>query len=141
MAKPAALHFSDRIGRFPTVFRFLIDVARNGRSADVIYLTISESRLGNLKDLCIYLICCRRLQRMFIHLLGGAGMKRILERPGIQCRLNRFFISRLAGVIVEGRTQAATFSAVAARERIHIVPNLPKTSCFVTEERNQAKVR
>jgi len=139
MTKPTALHVSDRIGRFPTVFRFLIDVARKRRSADVIYLTISESQLGNLKDLCIYLICRRSLHRMFIHLLGGAGMKRILERPGLQYRLNRFFIRRLGGVIVEGRTQAATFSAVAAREKIHIVPNFAEDFLFVTEEEIRRK--
>jgi glycosyltransferase involved in cell wall biosynthesis len=134
MAKPTARHIWDRIGRVGAVLSFLGGVARNTGGADVIYLTISESRLGNLKDLCIYVLCAGALDRMFIHLLGGAGIKRILERRGVQSWLNRFFISRMRGVIVEGRMQAATFSNVIARDRIHIRHNFAEDFLFFTEQ-------
>jgi glycosyltransferase involved in cell wall biosynthesis len=134
MAEPVAQRVVDRIRRLFKVLGFLADVARKRRGADVIYLTISESFLGNLKDLCIYAICYRSLDSMFIHLLGGAGIQRILAGNGLQYRLNRFFISRLRGVIVEGRTQAATFSPLVARDRIHIVPNFAEDFLFVSED-------
>lgn len=133
MAKPTARHIWDRIGRVGAVLSFLLGVAGNTRGADVIYLTISESRLGNLKDLCIYVLCFRALDRMFIHMLGGAGMKRMLERRGVQFWLNRFFISRVRGVIVEGGMQATTFSTVIAPERIHIRHNFAEDFLFFTE--------
>lgn len=133
MAKPVARSFRERIGRGPTVLGFLVDVARKARGVDLVYLTISESLLGNLKDLCIYLICFPHLHRMFVHLLGGAGMKRILDRRGIQYRLNRFFVSRLKGIIVEGRAQTATFATMTRRENIHVVPNFAEDFLFVDE--------
>ncbi len=134
MAKPVARGLRDRIARIPKVLGFLARIVGNQRGADAIYLTISESRLGNIKDLFIYAVCYRRLGRMFIHLLGGAGMKRIVERRGLRSRLNSFFISRLAGVIVEGRAQAGIFSALIAADRIHIVHNFAEDFLFVTED-------
>src|SRR5688572_15937338 len=133
-SKSPPKHLWDRIARVGAVLGVLGRVAWNKRGADVIYLSISESRLGNLKDLCIYVLCFRALNRMFIHLLGGAGMKRILERRGVQSWLNRFFISRLRGVIVEGRIQAATFAPVIARDRIHIRQNFAEDFLFFTEQ-------
>lgn len=139
MAKPTARHIWDRIGRMGAVLSFLTAVARKKRGADVIYLTISESLLGNLKDLCIYVLCRGALDRMFIHLLGGAGIKRILERRGLQYRLNRFFISRMRGVIVEGKMQAATFSAVIAPGHIHIRNNFAEEFLFFSEQEIREK--
>jgi glycosyltransferase involved in cell wall biosynthesis len=133
MAKPIARHRWGTAGRLLPIVRVLAQVARRKRGADLIYLSISESLLGNLKDICIYLLCHRSLDRMFIHLLGGAGMKRMLEKRGLQYRLNRIFISRLKGVIVEGRAQAATFSTLARPEHIHIVHNFAEDFLFVDE--------
>jgi glycosyltransferase involved in cell wall biosynthesis len=133
MAKPTARHIGERIGRVGTVISLLAGVARKKQGADVIYLTISESLLGNLKDLCIYMLCFGALDRMFIHLLGGAGMKRILERRGLLFRLNKFFIRRMRGVVVEGQMQVATFSPVIAREHIHIRNNFAEDFLFFTE--------
>lgn len=133
MAKPTARNVWEKLGRAATVLSFLGGVANRKRGVDVIYLTISESVLGNLKDLCIYVLCFGALDRMFIHMLGGAGMKRILERRGVQYRLNKFFISRTRGVIVEGRMQAATFAAVTAPEHIHIRNNFAEDFLFFSE--------
>jgi glycosyltransferase involved in cell wall biosynthesis len=133
MAKPIARHRWGSLGRVLPIFRVLAEVARRKRGVDIIYLSISESLLGNLKDLCIYLICYRSLDRMFIHLLGGAGMKRMLDKRGVQYRLNRAFIPRLKGVIVEGQAQAATFATLARQENIHIVHNFAEDFLFVDE--------
>ena len=139
MAKPPARHVWDRIRRFPKVLGFLRDVVRKKHDSDLIYLTISESLLGNLKDICIYLICFGSLDKMFIQMLGGAGMRRILETRGLRYRLNKFFISRLRGIIVEGRTQAVTFSTLTAREKIHVVPNFAEDFLFVPEQEIRQK--
>src|SRR4051794_36550273 len=59
------------VQRVREVGRVLLAVWRRRRWADVVYLTISESRAGNLKDLCIYLMCAGHLNRVFVHLHGG----------------------------------------------------------------------
>ncbi|HUL74549.1 MAG TPA: glycosyltransferase family 4 protein [Vicinamibacterales bacterium] len=139
MAERPARHLWDRLRRVATVLSFMAGVLRKKRGVDVIYLTISESLLGNLKDLCIYVLCLGRLDRMFIHLLGGAGIRRILEGRGLRYRLNRFFISRLAGVIVEGPTQAAIFAGLIDEDKIHVIPNFAEDFLFVTEQEVRQK--
>jgi glycosyltransferase involved in cell wall biosynthesis len=133
MAKPIAKHRWGSAARVLPIVRVLAQVARRKRGVDLIYLSISESLLGNLKDICIYLLCVRRLDRTFIHLLGGAGMKRMFEKRGVQYRVNRAFIRRLKGVVVEGRAQAETFAGVARPENIHIVHNFAEDFLFVDE--------
>jgi glycosyltransferase involved in cell wall biosynthesis len=133
MAKPAARHLWDRLGRLGAVFGFLRAVAREQQGTDVVYLTISQSFLGNLKDLCIYFLCRRNLGKTTIHLLGGAAMKRILASRGLLFRMNRFFLSRVRAVVVEGRNQAESFRAVVGPEKIHIVHNFAEDFLFVDE--------
>jgi len=121
------------IDRIFEVFGITLKVWRNKNRTDVIYLTIAESIAGNIKDLVIYLICFRRLDSMIIQMLGGAGMRSILEKKGILCKLNKFFISRVRGVIVEGESQAFTFSKLINRDKIHIVPNFAEDFLFLNE--------
>jgi glycosyltransferase involved in cell wall biosynthesis len=139
MAGLPARHLWDRLRRVPAVLTFLGEVLRKKRGVDVIYLSISESLLGNLKDLCIYTLCLGRLDRLFIHLLGGTGLRRMLEKRGLRYRLNKFFIGRLGGVIVEGRTQGTMFSGLIAEDRIHAIANFAEDFLFVTEQEIRQK--
>lgn len=134
MAKLRPKSFRDKVGRYFEVFSFLIQVLFKQYKCNLIYLTISESIAGNIKDICIYLICFGKLKNTFVHMLGGAGMKSILEKKGILYRLNKFFISKMRGVIVEGQAQANTFSQLINSERINIVPNFAEDFLFVSED-------
>lgn len=107
--------------------------------ADVIYLTVSESLAGNLKDLLIYALCFRKLQWMAIHLHGGAGMREIMLRRGVLRTLNAFFLKRLGAVIVLGESQREIYRGVVADHRIHVVPNFAEDSLFTTVDRINAK--
>lgn len=109
------------------------------RSVDLIYFSISESSSGNIKDILIYLICFKKLKMTIIHMLGGAGMKRMIDKRGVQYKLNKFFISRLAGVIVEGEQQALTFSKVIKRDRIFVVNNFAEDFLFINKEEVKKK--
>src|SRR3954468_406884 len=57
--------------RIREVFGILYKVWKN-RNVDIVYLTISESFFGNIKDLIIYFICRKSLSRTFIHIHGGS---------------------------------------------------------------------
>src|SRR5262245_4274412 len=59
------------VGRVAEVVGIMWKAWRLRRRADVIYFTISESFAGNLKDICLYLLCYRQLSRMYVHLHGG----------------------------------------------------------------------
>lgn len=123
------------------VLTFFVKALVRKTGTDLIYFTISESVAGNLKDIVIYSICFWRLDTMYIHMLGGAGMKSILEKRPLISRINRFFVSRVRGVIVEGKAQAATFAKLIRTDKIHIVPNFAEDFLFVEEPAVRAKFR
>lgn len=118
--------------RILEVLGMIIRIWRRRNACDVIYLTISESVAGNVKDLLIYLVCFRRLSRMAIHLHGGAGMREIMlgRRGRVLRNLNRFFLRRLGAVIVLGQRHVGIFADTVSRERIHIVPNFAQDHLF-----------
>lgn len=124
----------DSFGRLVHVARMLHQVWRESGQADVVYLTVSESSAGNLKDFFTYLLCWRKLDRLVIHVLGGSGLKTIVEGRGIRSRVNRFFIRRLGGVVVEGPTQAAMFRDIVAKEKVHVIFNFAEDFLFVEEQ-------
>lgn len=130
----------DSLARIRGVLGILLAVWKRRRRADVIYLTISESRAGNLKDMLIYLICFRRLRRMVVHLHGGAGLRLIMLGPrGVCRRMNEFFARRLGGAIVLGPRHVDVFASVLPPARIHTVPNFAQDFLFVKPGQIDAK--
>jgi glycosyltransferase involved in cell wall biosynthesis len=123
------------LSRAADVIRILWRIWRRRKTADFIYLTVSESLAGNVKDLLIYLICFGQLSHMVIHLLGGASMRGImLGNRGLLRDLNAFFLKRLGGVVVEGETQVAIYRNTVSQEKIHVVPNFAEDSLFTSVE-------
>ncbi len=140
MNKPSLVSGVGSIGRVLDVFKIIGRVARAQASAEVIYFTISESRAGNLKDVCIMAVCWRKLARMAIHLQGGAGLTQLLKKNFVGIgSLNRFFHRRVAGVVVEGGTQRQIFLGAVQDERIHVVPNFAEDQIFLSPERIERK--
>lgn len=117
--------------RVPEVLGIVASVWRKQKACDVMYLTISESIAGNLKDLLIYLACFSRLSRMIVHLHGGAGMRGImLGGNQLLRRANAFFVKRLGAVVVLGQRHVEIFAGCIDRRRIHIVPNFAQDYLF-----------
>ena len=128
------------ISRASEVVTILWRIWRKHKAADVIYLTVSESIAGNVKDLLIYLLCFSRLRHMVIHLLGGASMRGIMLGEGRLLReMNAFFLKRLGGVVVEGETQAEIYRGTVPRGKIHVVHNFAEDSLFTSAERIDSK--
>ena len=127
-------------GRVREILKILWRVWQKHGAAEVIYLTVSESLAGNLKDLLIYVLCFNQLGTMVIHLHGGAGMSRIMggERPMLR-RLNVPFLKRLGGAIVLGQQHVSVYQGVVPDRKIHVVPNFAEDDLFTTPERIQAK--
>lgn len=134
LGKNSLIHGVDSMARVRAVLRILVDVWRKNRRADVIYLTISESIAGNLKDIVIYLLCYPRLSRLVIHVHGGSLKSWILDRSRLLYVVNKFFIRRLGGVVVLGPTHIGTFDGFITPSRLHVVPNFSEDYLFTTEE-------
>jgi glycosyltransferase involved in cell wall biosynthesis len=122
------------IGRVLSIFKIWVTVFRKHKVADRIYFTTSESVLGSLKDMVIFFICRRKLSSMYIHLHGGEGMKKILSTGNWLARTNIFFIKRLRGVIVLGKTQEAIYKCHIPANRIYTISNFALDEYFIPIE-------
>ena len=118
------------LGRIGEVGAILTRVANAARSADVVYLTISESVAGNLKDVLIYLLCWALLPRMLIHLHGGSIRSHIFDRYPLLRKLNALALRRIGAVIVLGRTHLHVFDPMVPSDRVHIVANFAQDFLF-----------
>lgn len=122
------------MGRIFQILIVLHEVWKKRNSTDLIYLSLAESFSGNIRDLLIYAICYKKREKIFIHMLGGAGMKIILEKKNFQSYINHFFIKKFAGVIVEGLVNYHMYSNVIQKEKIHIVPNFAEDFLFAQDD-------
>ena len=104
------------------VFNILLKVYKGKKNIDAIYLTISESLAGNMKDLLIYLICFNKLNN-FLY------------------KINKYFIKRFAGVIVSGESHLEIFNSIISENKIKIIPNFAQESLFISESEFNDKFR
>lgn len=139
LSKSSLKNGFNSLKRLVDIFYILVEIWRKRNYNDIIYLSLAESFFGNLRDLFVYVICYQNRHKIFIHMLGGAGMKKILEGKGVQQKINSFFINKIAGVIVEGSVNFEIFSKVINKEKVHIVPNFAEDFLFVKDEEIKAK--
>jgi glycosyltransferase involved in cell wall biosynthesis len=111
------------------------------KTADIIYFTISESFAGNIKDLLIYLVCFNKLQRTFIHLHGGSIKRLLWDNKPLLKNVNYFFIKRLGGVIVTGKSHVSIFENAIDETKIHIIPNFAPEFLYVEPINIQSKFK
>jgi glycosyltransferase involved in cell wall biosynthesis len=120
--------------RFIEIATIFIRTFKYYKPSDTIYLTISESLAGNLKDLVLYIICYCKLPSMFIHLHGGSIRKLLWEKYPLVFRLNKFFLRKLAGVIISGESHLSIFTDFLPLDKIKIVKNFADESLFVKRD-------
>lgn len=124
---------ANSLRRFWDIAKVLFAIIKKKSGSEIVYLTISESLAGNLKDLLTYLICFHRLPRFFIHLHGGSIGKLLYDRYPLLRRLNAYFIRRMGGVIILGKSHIDIFSGMIDPSRVHIVPNFVEDALFCTD--------
>jgi len=127
--------FFSVIGRVFFLFKVFYKIYIHNKKFDKVYLSISESHGGNIRDLIIYFICKERLNSFYIHMFGGAAMEKILKpKNTLLYKLNKKYISQFAAVFVEGQFQKNFFKNVISENKIFVVPNFAEDSLFVTQK-------
>jgi glycosyltransferase involved in cell wall biosynthesis len=124
----------DGFKRIIQIINILIKVLKKQKGVDRIYLTISESLAGNLKDILIYLICFHSNHKIIIHLHGGSIKRQLWSKYNFIEKINYFFIKRIRGVIISGKSHVSIFSDILSNEKIHIVPNFAQDYLFVDQK-------
>jgi glycosyltransferase involved in cell wall biosynthesis len=121
---------ADNYKRFFEIGFLLKQIFEKNKSKDLIYLTISESIAGNIKDLFIYFICFRKLSKTYIHLHGGSIRKLLFDKYYFLKWLNIFFLKRIGGIIVLGNSHVSIFEDFISKEKINIIPNFAEDYLF-----------
>lgn len=124
---------ADGLKRFYEVFKFLKQIFFKKNQADTIYLTISESLAGNIKDLLIYLICFKKLNKLYIHLHGGSIKRQLWDHHPLIYGINKFFLKKMAGVIISGKSHSTIFNGIVSTEKIHVVPDFSPDHLFLNK--------
>lgn len=118
-----------RIKQVLTFFRLVFNSHSN---KDIIYFTPSQSLLGNIKDLIIYAIIFKHLDKTFIHMHGGAGMRSYFNKKYNPLKIiNKFFIKRMAGVIVLGERLTGIYTGMIDSKKIFIAPNFSMPEYYI----------
>lgn len=139
LSKSSLKNGVNSLNRFSEIFNILKNVRKKRKNNDIIYLSLAESFAGNMRDLLIYFICRKYLNKTYIQMLGGAGMKEILTGTSWQRNLNATFMKKIAGVIIEGPINYDSFRTVFSHNKIHIVPNFAEDFLFVSNEEIEKK--
>lgn len=139
LSKSSLKNGANSFHRLFEIFEILKEVRKNRKGNDLIYISLAESFAGNMRDLVIYNLCKKDLDKTYIHMLGGAGMKEILSKTGWQKNMNANFMKKLAGVFVEGPANFETFKKVLPESKIHIVPNFAEDFLFVDDHEIKRK--
>lgn len=126
---------ANSLARIGEIGSAVAQVRRAQATADLIYLTVSESVAGNVKDLAFYVACWNKLDCMVIHLHGGAGMKELLagKIPGLAA-INRYFLRKLGGVVVLGDRLTDMYRSTVRPEKIAIAQNFAPDAVFRTDD-------
>ena len=135
-AKNRSSNLFDFVYRTLFITYLLIKVYNNRKWADRVYITISESFLGNLKDIFFYILLYRKLNQTTLHLHGGAGMINILDpqKNKFIYTINSFFLKQVKNIIILGQSQTNIFSSIVCQDKIKIVQNFADNSLFLKIE-------
>lgn len=94
----------NRISRIIKVIQYLLQSIIKSNNVDIIYLTISESFWGNIKDILIYLINISKISKFILHIHGGSFYSNILERNILLRLINLAIFKRAKFILVSGNS-------------------------------------
>lgn len=109
--------------------------------ADVFYLTIGQSRGGNLRDLAILRLIALKKKKCVVHLHGGYYRRLVEEEMSPRQKKSNFkAMSAVDAAIVLSPSLRPIFTGMVPPERIFVVPNCVQNSFLETEEGLREKI-
>lgn len=108
---------------------------------DLYYLTISQSKLGNIRDLIIIKLIQLKKRKIIIHLHGG-GFRNILDNEfgSFQKNLNYKILSEVSAGIVLGDSLKYIFKGIIPEEKIYIVKNCVDDEFLIDDNEFELKL-
>tara|TARA_B100000963_G_C22622185_1_gene670527 strand:- start:163 stop:1236 length:1074 start_codon:yes stop_codon:yes gene_type:complete len=117
---------------------FKVFILKN--NIDSIYITISQSLFGNLKDILIFIILLKRLNRTTLHLHGGSIGVNLFARYKLIKLINFFFYKKVKNIIISGNSHLNIFP-----KNIHykckVIPNFASDYIFLNKKKIKDKFK
>lgn len=108
--------------------------------SDLYYFTISQSKLGNLRDLILMKIMTMKKKKIIVHLHGGYYRTMLEECSRVQKRLNLKLLSKTSASIALGHSLRHIFEGIVDDEDIHVVPNCIDDEFYISNEKFENKI-
>jgi glycosyltransferase involved in cell wall biosynthesis len=123
--------------RIIEVLKIFIRIIIKSIIADFIYLTLSQSVAGNLKDLFILFLTFGK--KKIVHLHGSGIKQTVFDRwPAIRY-INKKLYKNVDRVIVLSDSLKKNFAGIAKESRIISVPNFAESYFFLKEDEIREK--
>lgn len=108
---------------------------------DLYYLTISQSKFGNIRDLIMIKLIQLKKRKIIIHLHGG-GFRNILDNEfnNYQMKLNYKILSKVDAGIVLGSSLRYIFEGIIPNEKIYVVKNCVDDEFVITDNEFNKKM-
>lgn len=107
----------------------------SGKNIDTVYLVISSSSWGNLRDIFLLSALGKKLRgRTVIH-FHGANLDKYLEKAPLYVKaLNKIFFKGIKNAIVLGNSLKEMFNGFVPQEKIRIVSNFAGDGLFISRQ-------
>lgn len=122
--------------------KFLNNIVKISRSkADLFYLTISQTRGGNLRDLLILKVLELQKKKCIIHLHGGYYRQLVdTDMNFFQKKANYRAIKKLSGAIVLSKSLRKNFQGMIDDDKIYVVENCVDDQYLLTDNEIEDKL-
>lgn len=115
------------------IMRNCIDIIKN--DADIYYFTISQTKLGNLRDmLIIFLISLIKRKKILIHYHGGYYKKLYQNFNFLQKKINNFLLNKVEKIIVLSENLSDLFEDVVSKNKIVVCENCIQDQLLPSEQ-------
>lgn len=108
---------------------------------DLYYLTISQSKFGNIRDLIMIKLIQLKKRKVIIHLHGG-GFRNMLDNElgNYQKKLNYKILSKVDGGIVLGNSLRYIFEGIIPEDKIYVVKNCVDDEFIISDKEFNEKM-
>lgn len=117
------------------IFKILVS------NLDLYYLTISQSKFGNIRDLIMIKLIQLKKRKIIIHLHGG-GFRNILDNEfgEFQKKMNYKILAKIDGGIVLGNSLRYIFEGIIPKDKIFVVKNCVDDEFVITDNEFNEKI-
>lgn len=122
------------IKRIIAVFKIFFKISFLKYKVDTIYLTISQSFFGNLKDIIIFCFLFNNLNKVTLHLHGGSIGENLFKKNFLIKNINYLFYKKINKIIISGVSHKKIFPNYI-QEKLAVVKNFAPEEIYINHEK------